>query len=91
MHTQISAFISTETKTQIEAYSATYGIKKAFLIEEALQHHLQALHELPTDAIIPARLILSEEGMLNLSKQLSEASPPTAALKELFREESSGN
>ncbi|HLF66066.1 MAG TPA: hypothetical protein VI522_00460 [Gammaproteobacteria bacterium] len=86
MNTQISAFISNETKAQMEAYSSTYGIKKAFLIEEALQHHLQALHELPTDVIIPARLILTEEGMLNLSKQLSETQKPTAALKELFRE-----
>lgn len=84
--TQISAFISNETKAQVEAYSASHGIKKAFLIEEALQHHLQALRELPADVIIPARLVLSDEGMQTLIKQLSGKTKPTQQLKELFRE-----
>ena len=84
--TQISAFISNETKMQVEAYTTNYGIKKAFLIEEALQHHLQALHELPTDVMIPARLVLSEESMRTLAKHLLNQQQPTAELKELFRE-----
>jgi len=36
--TQISAYISEETKKQVEAYVKSWGVKKAFLIEEALQH-----------------------------------------------------
>jgi predicted DNA-binding protein len=40
--TQVSAYISEETKAAIEAYVKRRGVKKAYLIEEALQHHLPA-------------------------------------------------
>ena len=55
--TQISAYISEETKAEIEAYVKRRGVKKAYLIEAALQHHLQALREIPEDLIIPSRLV----------------------------------
>ena len=45
--TQVSAYISEETKAEVEAYVKRRGVKKAYLIEEALQHHLQALREIP--------------------------------------------
>ena len=33
------------------------GITEARLIEEALQHHLQALREIPSDLVVPSRLV----------------------------------
>ena len=53
--TQISAYVSQSTKALLERYADAHGVKKAHLVEEALLHHLQALHELPADVIIPAR------------------------------------
>ena len=44
--TQISAYISYDTKALVEAYSKKSGVKKGFLIEDALLHHLQALKPL---------------------------------------------
>lgn len=38
--TQVSAYISEETKAEIEAYVKRRGIKMGYLIEEALRHHL---------------------------------------------------
>ncbi len=43
----------------------------------------------PSRCFLPARLVLSKEGMHNLSKQLSESEEATDALKEFFSEESS--
>ena len=62
------------------------GVKKAYLIEEALQHHLQALREIPEDLIIPSRLVLTEKAMAEIAERLAEAGLPTEALKALFRE-----
>ena len=84
--TQVSAFISEETKIQIEAYVRRHGVKKAYLIEEALQHHLQALREIPEDLVIPSRLVLTGEAMAQVAGQLASTSQPAEALRSLFRD-----
>lgn len=84
--TQVSAYISEETKAQVEAYVKRHGVKKAYLIEEALQHHLQALREIPEDLIIPSRLVLTGEAMAQIAERIAEEDQPTEALKALFRE-----
>ena len=84
--TQVSAYISEETKAQVEAYAKSHGIKKAFLIEAALQHHLQALREIPEDLIIPSRLVLTSEAMAQVVEHLTQEDQPTVALKTLLRE-----
>jgi predicted DNA-binding protein len=85
-NTQVSAYISEETKEQIEAYTKRHGVKKAYLIEEALKHHLQALREIPADLIISSRLVLSNEAMARIAERTAAKKQPTEALKALFRE-----
>ncbi|MEN8177589.1 MAG: hypothetical protein ABFS39_03115 [Pseudomonadota bacterium] len=84
--TQVSAYISEETKAQVEAYVKSHGVKKAYLIEEALQHHLQALREIPEDLIIPSRLVLTNEAMAQVAEHFAPENQPTEALRLLFRE-----
>ena len=84
--TQVSAYISEETKAQVDAYTKSHGTKKAWLIEEALQHHLQALREIPEDLIIPSRLVLTKDAIAQIEQRLAEKDQPTEALKNLFRE-----
>ncbi len=84
--TQVSAYISEETKAEVEAYVKRHGVKKAYLIEEALQHHLQALREIPEDLIIPSRLVLTGEAMATIAERIAEEQEPTEALKALFRD-----
>ncbi len=84
--TQVSAYISEETKAAIEAYVKRRGVKKAYLIEEALQHHLQALREIPEDLIIPSRLMLTGEAMAEIAERVIQEEQPTESLKALFRE-----
>lgn len=83
--TQISAYISEETKAEMEAYAKQHGVKKGFLIEEALQHHLQALREIPEDLVIPAQLTLTAQAMEDVAGRLAADEPPTDALRALFR------
>ena len=84
--TQISAYISAETKAEIEAYARRHGVKKAYLIEKALQHHLQALREIPEDLIIPSRLMLTREALAETAKRIAQDNQPAEALTALFRD-----
>jgi predicted nucleic acid-binding protein len=84
--TQVSAYISEETKAEIEAYVKRRGVKKAYLIEQALQHHLQALREIPEELIIPSRLVLSDAVMAEIADIINQKEQPTEALTALFRE-----
>ncbi len=82
---QISAQISKETKARLENYSRAHGIKKQFLIENALLHFLCALDELPANVILPARLILTERSGRKVASLISGKRKPTRALVELMR------
>ncbi|MFI3222154.1 MAG: hypothetical protein QX191_03865 [Methylococcaceae bacterium] len=85
--THISATISSDTKSLVENYSKKSGIKKGFIIEEALLHHLQALKELPADIIIPAKIMLTEKSMSQIIDLLANSQQPTQALTELMRDD----
>ena len=82
--TQISAFISDSTKQALEEYAEAHGVKKGYLIEAALLHHLQALRELPLDVIIPARLVVTNDSGQAVLKQIDKPQRPTQAMRELF-------
>lgn len=83
---QVSAYISEETKAEVEAYVKRRGVKKAHLIEQALQHHLQALREIPEDLIIPSRLVLTDKAITEIVDRITREDRPTEALKAMFRE-----
>ncbi len=81
---QISAYISDSTRRLVEEYAEAHGVKKGFLIEEALLHHLQALRELPADVIIPPRLLVAAETGERLLGRVRKPRKPTKAMRELF-------
>ncbi len=83
--TQISAYIFNETKSLVEAYSKKSGVKKGFLIEDALLHHLQALKEFSLDIIIPAKITLTEDSMDQLVDILANPPKPTEDLNKIMR------
>jgi hypothetical protein len=82
---QISAEISEGTKQLLERYSRAHGVKKQFLIESALLHHIQALEELPTSIIIPPRLVVSAASGRKIAELVSKRQKPTSELVELMR------
>lgn len=84
MTVQISARVTEATKAWLEKESRATGIKKEFLVEEALLHHLQALHELPADVIVRPRVVISAKAAETVMNQV-EAPAPTPALQALMR------
>ena len=83
--TQVSAFISRETRDELEQLVRSRGLKKAYVIEQALRHHLRALQELPDDAIIPPVLVLTRTSFQGVVKRLRKPGKPTAALRRLMK------
>jgi hypothetical protein len=82
---QISAIVSQSTKDLIERHTRSTGIKKAYLIEMALLHHLKALDELPADAVIPPRLVLDKTSGEKLLKRIRNPRKPTRAMRDLMQ------
>jgi hypothetical protein len=82
---QISAEISEATRQLLERYSRAHGVKKQFLIESALLHHIQALEELPANVIIPPRLVVSAASGRKIAESLRKRHKPTLNLVELMR------
>jgi hypothetical protein len=82
--TQISAHISETTSSELERYVDARGLKKGYVIEQALRHYLRALHELPADAIVPPQLLVSTETAEHLADRMEKPRKPTAAMRSLF-------
>ncbi len=82
--TQISAFISKETKKLVERYVDAHGVKKGHLIEEALLHHLQALRELPSDLVIPPQLVLTAKSFERVARLVKKPRRPNKAMRALL-------
>jgi hypothetical protein len=80
---QISAFISEETKRLLDEQTRETGVKKSFLIEQALRHHLEALRALPADVILPPRLVVSNESYRKIRD--AKRRTPKPALKRLMK------
>ena len=82
--TQISAYISASTKQQVERYAEAHGMKKGHFVEQALLHHLQALHELPANIVIPPRLTVTRKSFDQVTELVQNPRKPTKALRDLM-------
>lgn len=82
--TQISAHVSEETKARLDRYVRQMGVTRARVIEEALMHHLEALEELPTDMVVPARVVLTRESATRVRDLVTRPPEPTEDMKRLF-------
>jgi hypothetical protein len=81
---QISAYISDSTSSELDKYVEARGMKKAFVIEQALKFHLRALKELPADVIIPPQLVVSAKTAEHLAARMKKPRKPTPAMRALF-------
>lgn len=81
---QISAIVSEETRALLHEATEARGLKKGHVIEEALLHYLHALRELPSDVIIPSRLVLTEASGREVIDQVLHPREPTDAMRSLM-------
>jgi len=84
---QISATISAATKEKLDDFTESHGLKKNFVVEQALLYFMEARKELPDEALIPVRLILEDKVFDRLVELLAHPPAPTKALRELMRGE----
>lgn len=83
--TQISALVSRTTRELLERHVRATGVKKGYLVEQALRHHLQALQELPADVIVHPKLVVTRQSGAAILKQLKVAEP-SGPLRDLMRD-----
>ncbi len=82
---QISATVSVATKEKLDRFTESHGLKKNFVVEQALLYFMEARRELPDDALIPTRLVLDDRVFDRVVKLLDSPPAPTQALRELMR------
>ena len=83
--TQISALVSAGTREMLERHVRATGLKKGYLVEQALRHHLLALEQIPAEYVIRPKLVVTRESGRALLEP--DQSAPTAALRKLMRGE----
>ncbi len=81
---QISTFVSETTKELLDRRVRALGVTRAHLIEEALLHHLKAIAEIPPEAIVPARIVLSARSAAQVARLIERPPKPTAEMRKLF-------
>lgn len=82
---QISATISDTTKEQLDRFTASHGLKKNFVVEQALLYFMEARRELPDEALIPARMVVENAAFDRVAELVTKPAEPTPALRELMR------
>jgi hypothetical protein len=81
--TQISALVSGDTKELLDRFVRATGLKKGYLVEQALRHHLLALEQIPAEYIVrPALVVTRASGEAALRQ--AESGKPTGALRKLM-------
>jgi len=85
---QISATVSADTKNQLDRFTEGHGLKKNFVVEQALLYFMQARRDLPDEAFIPARLVLDNKAFDKIVELIEKPPAPTEALRELMRGQS---
>jgi uncharacterized protein (DUF1778 family) len=82
---QISATISAATKERLDRFTESHGLKKNYVVEQALLYFMDSRRHLPDEALVPARLVLDEEAFDRLVESMESPAAPTDALRELMR------
>lgn len=82
---QISATVSATTKEKFDLFTERYGLKKNFVVEQALLYFMESRRELPDEALIPTRIVLENAAFDRFVATLEHPAEPTDALRELMR------
>ena len=82
---QISATVSAATKERLDRFTESHGLKKNYVVEQALLYFMEARRELPDEALVPARIVLEDKAFDRLAESLERPAAPTRALRELMR------
>jgi uncharacterized protein (DUF1778 family) len=82
---QISATISEATKERLDRFTESHGLKKNFVVEQALLYFMEARREMPDEALVPVRLVVEDKAFDRIAALLDSPPAPTEELRELMR------
>jgi uncharacterized protein (DUF1778 family) len=82
---RISATISEATQQRLGQFMGNHGLKKNFVVEQALLLFMEARRELPGEALVPSRLIVEDKAFDRIAESLAKPPAPTLALRKLAR------
>ena len=83
---QVSATISAATKERLDSFTEQRGMKKNFVVEQALLFYMEARRELPDEAFIPTRLLLNDPSFDQLADVIESPAAPTSTLRDLMND-----
>ena len=81
---QISATVSMATREKLDRFTESHGLKKNYVVEQALLYFMEARRELPEEALVPARLVLEDKAFDRILGLLEAPPGPSGALRELM-------
>jgi uncharacterized protein (DUF1778 family) len=82
---QISATISEATKGMLDRFTESHGLKKNYVVEQALLYFMEARKALPDEAFVPTRLVVEDAAFDRIASRVRNPPDPTQALRELMR------
>jgi uncharacterized protein (DUF1778 family) len=82
---QIAATVSASTREKLDRFTESRGLKKNFVIEQALLYFMEARRDLPDEALIPTRIMLDDDSFDRVARLIENPRPPTDALRKLMR------
>ena len=83
--TQISVSVSESTREKLDRFTESRGLKKNFVVEQALLYFMEARRDLPDEAFIPSRIVLEDAEFDRVARLIERPPKPTRALVELMR------
>lgn len=81
---QISANISRETKGLLEAYVRKRGVKKSFVIEQALRQHFLAADSVPEEFQLSPVVRVSAASLKQVAALMAKPPAATPAMRKLM-------
>lgn len=84
MSAQVTAAVSETTKAKLDQFVGQFGLKKSFVIEQAVLFYIASRTELPDEAFTPQRLVVDSTTFDEIVARIEDPAP-TAALRELMR------
>lgn len=65
------------TREKLERFTASHGLKKNFVVKQALLYSMEARRELPDEALVPARIVVEDGSFDRIAKLMATPPEPT--------------
>ena len=85
--TQVSAYISATTKHRLDEFARETGLKKGYILEQALDGYLSSADAIPAEYLVPSTLVLTNDSYDRVVEQMLHPPEAKPALRALLRGE----